>query len=167
MVVDDCEYEACGGDLADSDWSYTRICVEEAALLGRFEEACPTVELLSSSGEVSGSISFDADSYTEDVSLSVTGEFGVPASCNVLGCEFTSIVLGGVLSDVSCTDLDGGCVCSGTLEGTSTISDGAYTTDGDDIALDDVDATYCASGDSFKYTGVIEQVPFVYESVPQ
>ena len=167
VVVEDCGYEACGGDLAGTEWSYSRICVEEDDLLGRFSAACSTIELLSSSGEVNGTIGFDADSFTQNVSFSITGEFGIPASCNPLGCAVTAAVLGTFLDDASCTDAGGGCTCTGTLQSESTASGGDYAADGDNLTLDGAEGTYCASGDSFKYTGEIEMVPFVYEAAPQ
>jgi hypothetical protein len=167
VVVEDCGYEACGGDVPNTDWSYSRVCVEEDDLLGIFA-ACTGLELLSSSGEVTGTIGFGDDTYDQDVSFSVTAEFDVPAACKIVACA----QLGGVLalaglSDASCADAGTGCNCTGTLLGTTTASDSDYATDGDTLSLNDVESTYCASDDSFKYTGEIEGVPFVYETVPQ
>ena len=50
VIEDDCGYEACGGDLADTDWSYSRLCVERDALLGGIQANCEDVELISSTG---------------------------------------------------------------------------------------------------------------------
>lgn len=170
VIEDDCEYEACGGDLADTDWSYSRLCVERDALLAGIQAICENVELISSTGEVTGTIGFGTDTYDQDASFSITAEFQVPEDCNPLGCALTQAALGSVggFSDASCTDSDdGGCVCSGTLEGTNEASGSDYATDGDNLTLDEAEGTYCASGDSFKYTGVIQDVEFVYETVPQ
>ena len=176
VVKDDCAYEACGGDLANTDWTYSGICVEKEALLAPFQGFCDTLELVSAGGEVTGTISFTDDTdgqdvsfgtFTQDVSFSVTGEFAVPQSCVPGSCAIVTLGLAASgLADANCRMSDTGCTCSGTLVGESAL-DGDYTTDDETLTLDGEGASYCASGDSFKYTGEIEGVEFVYETVPQ
>lgn len=167
VVKDDCAYEACGGDLANTDWEYSQICVEKEALLAPFQDFCDTIDVLSAGGEVTGTIGFTDDAFTQDVSFSVTGEFDVPQACVPGSCAVVGLLLGAAgLSDGSCRTSDSGCVCSGTLLGESAL-DGDYTTDGETLSLDGDEVSYCASGDSFKYIGEIQGVEFVYEAVPQ
>lgn len=170
VIEDDCGYEACGGELADTDWSYSRLCVEEDALLAVVQSVCADAELVSASGEVSGTIGFGTDTYDQDTSFSVSAQFEISEACNLLGCTLTGGLLGtvGGFSNGSCIDNDeGGCVCSGTLEGTTEASESDYATDDDNLTLGETESTYCASGDSFKYNGEIQGVEFVYETVPQ
>ena len=167
VVEDDCSYEACGGDLANTDWEYSRICVEKDALLAPFQGFCETIDVVSAGGEVAGTIGFADDTFIQDVTFSVTGEFAVPQDCIVLSCAVVGLGLASAgLTDTSCVESDTGCLCSGTLNGESAL-DGDYSIDGDTLSLDGEEASYCASGDSFKYLGEIEGVEFVYEAVPQ
>lgn len=169
VIEDDCSYEACGGDLADTEWSYSRLCVERDALLAGIGSLCATVELISSSGDVTGTIGFTDDTYEQDASFSITGEFQVPSECNPAGCALIELALASVggFSDPDCTaSAGGGCRCSATLAGSAEVT-ADYSTDGDDLTLDGDEGTYCVSGDSFKYTGSLQGVEFVYETVPQ
>jgi len=168
IVKDECNYEACGGDLANTDWSYSQICVEKDALLAPFQGFCDTpLEVVSAGGEVTGTIGFADDTFTQDVSFSVTGEFAVPQECIVGSCAIVGLGLGAAgLTDASCRASDNGCLCTGTLAGENAL-DGDYSTDADTLTLDGEEASYCATGDSFQYIGEIEGVEFVYETVPQ
>jgi len=168
VVKDDCAYEACGGDLANTDWDYSQICVEKDALLAPFQDFCDTpLEVVSAGGEVTGTISFSDDTFTQDVSFSVTGEFAVPQACVLGSCAIVGLGLGAAgLTDASCRTADDGCRCSGTLVGESAL-DGDYSTDAETLSLDGEEASYCASDDSFMYIGEIQGVEFVYATVPQ
>ncbi|HEY6728686.1 MAG TPA: hypothetical protein VI197_31965 [Polyangiaceae bacterium] len=168
VIEDDCGYEACGGDLADTDWRYSRLCVEEEALLAPFQTFCDSIGVVSAGGEVSGTISFTDDSFTQDVTFSVNGEFDVPEACIVGNCAVVGLGLAAAgLTDASCVDgSNGGCLCSGTMLGESTAS-GDYSSDGDNVELDGEQSSYCVSGDSLKYTGEIQGVEFVYETLSQ
>lgn len=165
-IIDDCNYTACGGELDNGTWQYNRVCVEKGDLLGLFSAACDSVELVSSSGEVSGSINFDDPDFTQDLTLSVTAEFNLPASCN-LNCTLVgALLVAAGISDAGCTaNGGGGCTCSGTLEG-STTTEGQYSTDNETLTLDGTDETYCAGDGSLQHTGSIQGVSVVFHAVP-
>lgn len=162
-IIEDCSYTACGGELDDSSWQYTRVCVEESDLLGLFSAACDAVELVSSSGEVSGNIDFSDPDFNQDLTLSLTAEFNIPASCNLNCTLIGALLTAGGIGDASCTTSDDGCACSGTLEGSATTT-GEYATDNDTLTLDGADETYCADDTTLKHTGSIQGVPVVFQA---
>jgi len=175
LVRDSCSHEACGGILANSAWRYVRACVTAEQIVGPIQSFCPSITLVGSSGELTGSISFDDTSVNQELSFSLTIELDVPADCNITCPSFaaTLAVLG--FPDTACEESSGGCRCVGTAQGTDPRS-GAYETHESSLVLHglgDVEAGYCAGENSFSYAPPVMLVPqgtpmdVVYETVPQ
>ncbi len=167
-IVESCGFAPCGGNLAGTSWQYTRVCVEEAALLAslRSQSRCGDLELLDATGELSGTLSFDEDSYARDLSLIMETSLRVPASCVVGDCATTAFLIATELPGTTCgTTADGACTCSVPLTG-SLQDTGSYATDSAQLSLGDTTGDYCASEGSLQHQGSILNVDFIYEAEP-
>lgn len=164
-VVEDCGFSACGGEIANSSWQFSRACFEETHLMARLVELCETVELLEASGEISGTLSFETDSFVQDAEIEMTTTIWVPPAC-VISCDVTALALQAELPGTRCQARDGGgCTCNLPMQLDGSV-EGDYTSNGDELTLAGETSEYCAGDGSFKYVGTAESVPFVYEAIP-
>jgi len=175
VLEDDCSLEACGGDLANTDWRHVRACVPKDQVIGPLQDFCPSITLTSSSGELEGAISFTDADYTQGVTFSLTIELDIPADCEINCSSFgaTLAVLG--FPGSTCTESNEVCHCTGTAQG----SDGRYgnyTTEDDTLTflgLGDLEASYCVGEGTFDYRLPVMLVPqgtpmdVLYETVSQ
>jgi hypothetical protein len=163
-IADSCAFTACGGELAATDWQYSRICIQEQDLLG-LVSSCPELDLLDSSGNINGTLSFDDTTFERNVNMSITAVFLLPPSCVVGNCEATGLAVASLLPGAVCADNAGACTCSVTLDGSDSTS-GEYSQSGSQLSLEEETASYCRSSNKLEYTGTFDGVPFVAEALP-
>ncbi|HEY6728685.1 MAG TPA: hypothetical protein VI197_31960, partial [Polyangiaceae bacterium] len=96
LIQDSCSHQACGGTIPNGAWRYVQACVTTEQVVGPLQSFCPSITLVSSSGELAGTISFDDSSVNQEVSFSLTIELDVPADCDITCPSFaaTLAVLG-------------------------------------------------------------------------
>lgn len=175
LIQDSCSHEACGGAVAGSAWRYTRACVTAEQIVGPMQSFCPSITLIGSSGELSGSISFDDTSYTQEISFSLTIELDVPSECDITCPSFAATLAVMGFPGATCEEGTTSCHCVGTAQGSDPRS-GGYAVDDVTLTLmglGDVEAGYCAGENSFSYAPPVMLVPqgtpmdVVYETVRQ
>jgi hypothetical protein len=163
VVTSDCDFEACGGDVAGT-WEVTGVCVEPGeALIAE----CPDVEA-SFDMTLDGTFTFESDDTTSsDLTSQVTITYTLSAEC------MDTITGGNPPADCSeldepadeqsgdgpttCTgDPEEGCTCVAENPEKSEMKTGTYSTDGDALTMtDDEDgepgtSEYCVKGDELR-----------------
>ena len=166
-IVEDCGFSACGGELGGSSWRYARVCVEEGALFSGLTQLCEAIELGEVTGTVTGTLSFDTTSYTEDVTVSIAASLLVPASCGLASCALAQVLAAAAgLPGTVCTSAGAGdCECTAPITITSDTT-GDYTASGGELKRDDQTGAYCTSQDSLEFTASQQDIEFIYELVP-
>jgi hypothetical protein len=135
LAADCPDFTACGGEIAEGDYCYTGVCIEEASILdpARDGASCPTARLENASGMIAGQVSFLAGDQVRRETVShaeVTLVF--PSTCvlAVLGCS----VAGGQIEDsipgssATCSVVGGDCRCDITIDSAVDTTD-SYTAD--------------------------------------
>jgi hypothetical protein len=166
-IVEDCGFTACGGELGGSSWQYARVCVEEGALFGTLTQLCEAIELGEVSGTVTGSLSFDQTTYTEDVTVSIAASLLIPASCGVANCDLAQVLaIAAGLPGTVCEEAGAGdCECTAPITITSDTT-GDYATNGSELTRDDQIGDYCASQNALEFTASQRDIELIYELVP-
>lgn len=174
-VTDSCEQPACGadgGDLMDTSWTYTGVCVEEGDVMDPLLQVCEDIELVSVSGSVEGTLDFMSNTFEQDASVSIDATVYVPSTCpqgsNCTLLQTIAATLGG-LTGVQCdndTENPDDCVCVVPLD-TQMMNDGSYSTDGTSLTLGANEFEYCADGDTLLMAGEAQSIPFVYQLTSQ
>jgi len=79
---------ACGGDLDDTDWAYSQICLDRDQIFDAVYAQCPTSQL-NGEGDVSitGSLTFAGGMATHTATITGTGVFKVPNECHACDCK--------------------------------------------------------------------------------
>ena len=176
VLEDVCSHEPCGGALPNTAWRHVRACVPKEQIIGPMLDFCPSITLLSSGGELAGTISFTDDSFNQEVSFSLWIELDVPIDCDISCPMFAaSLALLG-FPGATCEESNDSCHCIGAAQGTDPRSgdfiaadDGTLTL----LGLGDIEASYCVADNSFSYLIPVMLVPqgtpmdVVYETVPQ
>ncbi len=166
-IVEDCGFTACGGELAGSSWQYARVCVEEGALFGGLTQLCEAIELGDVTGTVSGTLTFDQTTYTEDVTVSITASLTIPASCGLANCTIAqALAIAAGLTGTACTNTGAGnCECTAPIT-IARDTTGDYTTSSTELTRDDQVGAYCASQNSLAFTASQQDVELLYELTP-
>lgn len=158
-------FAPCGGAL-EGAFCYAGICIEEAELLGRARDFCPTVELREHMGTVTGRVVFFDDggpNVSRVATTHVEGTVYVPPSCafGMCGTVEATIDMGlGPGGTATCAaDGSAGCVCEIVLDSAIDSSE-PYVASGNTITVDPAGSArtfdYCVEGDGtlrFRETG--------------
>ena len=141
------EFIPCGGDVV-GEWCYADICIEKDELLAQVlmrpevPAGCRNpdeFEILSSSGTVTGAITFTDTMMDRMVTTVATGKFRLPADCRVGSCEGTGDTIDVLLGDAGSAmcdrfPVDGRCECEITFNSSATEAN-HYTLEGDTIVV--------------------------------
>ena len=152
VTTDDCEFEACGGDLANTTWDYSEGCLFVGALMRLCPPASYDVQT-----SLSGSLVFAVDEVTRNMLATTSGTAMVPEICAMgAACAdvATSWQLLDYIDDAECEAVDGGCAC--TIGGSEEQNDtAAYTVVDQTLTVVGPDLTrtfdFCVSGDTLTY----------------
>ena len=163
LQINECPaFAACGGTLGETDFDYTGGCFDEDALEDVIagQAGCP-VEVSNSRAVVKGEFDFAPNTqYERDLTLRVSADVLIPASCQLLLSFGTCATLGPNaaafgITGLRCYELAEGPGCDCILE-TSTVQEamGAYTLidEGKVLSMQGPDggtvtAPYCVAGD--------------------
>lgn len=174
-------FTACGSDDPGDvvgEWCYTNVCVEEDELIPEGASAfCSSIEFVSSSGEVTGSVAFTESTVARDAMLEIEATVmltctGGPAACTSIQTmlhNFASARGGSAVCETS----GGGCLCMIELADALSSAD-TYTVDETDgeitvgTGADERTYDYCVEdGDlRFRDTSADEREPGIQTLTP-
>lgn len=162
-------FVACGGDVTDTDYTYSGGCFDEDGLEAAVRDAsgCDGIEVSNSRAVVSGNFDFNPESqYSRSVHLRFSGDVLIPGSCSFLalagGCDGLGATAASIgFKGLTCYDPASGTGCDCVLNseqqqssiGPYSLADGGS---GTSIVLQGQDGgtstvPYCVDGASLQH----------------
>jgi hypothetical protein len=132
----------CGGDISGS-WALQSTCETASVPIPDLPAACAGATLSATPTTPSGSAKFTSGTYDANVTLSFTTKYQLSSACISavapgadLATSCNDLAQSSSMNGLSftCTPLNGGCDCAGTLNETVT-ENGTYTTSGNQVTL--------------------------------
>ncbi len=165
LVQPSCPFASCGGEL-DGAYDYVGACVEEAGLFAGLFAGCEEAQVLSADGRIAGSSSFAGSVFTQDVTLTFSLVFRLPAACVPGGCALTAeaYVEAGATGTNCEAAAEGACTCTMPLSSSAQVST-TFTRDGDQVTLGETTVSYCAADGDLVYTNGVDDFDYVLRAV--
>lgn len=142
-------FQACGGD-PQGTFDYTGGCIEDVFAGAR--GACPALDTSKAIVKVKGSIAFNGNALTRDVTVTISGSLTLPESCTAGQCAAIEAELKSAFDSVSCTG-SSSCIC--TISNTESEKDATtYTIQGSLVTTADGDEySICEKSADLSYSG--------------
>ncbi len=78
----------CGGDLEGTEWAYSEVCLDQDEIFQPVYDDCPAAHLNGPADiVVDGTLSFADGMISHAATISATGVFEIPATCNSCDCK--------------------------------------------------------------------------------
>jgi hypothetical protein len=78
----------CGGELADTEWAYSQVCLEQRQIFEPIYDECPGAQLNGPADiSVVGTLRILGNAATHTAAISGTGVFQIPNQCHSCGCQ--------------------------------------------------------------------------------
>lgn len=131
-VIADCpDFTACGGEIAEDDYCYTGVCIEEDTIIGpaRTQSGCATARLEDAGGTIAGQVSFlPGGQVSRETVTHVEATIVFPSACTliVFGCTAIGAQIEDGIpgSSASCTVVSGECRCDIAIDSSVDTTEG-------------------------------------------